>query len=85
MDIINLFEEMIADPNIEVQEFAARAQEIKAYFEHNLISQEEYQELADDLLELRTINKEMLSLDVQKKLTDFANALKTLKFFLTIV
>lgn len=85
MEIITMFEEMIASPNIEIREFATRAQEIKMYFEHHLITQDEYQELVDDLLELKTVNKEMLDLDVQNKLQTYANYLKTAKFFASLI
>jgi hypothetical protein len=76
---------MLADPNIEVQEFATRAQEIKMYWEHGQITQSEYQELVDDLLELKSVNKELLSLDVMKKLDTYAGYLKTANFFIGLL
>lgn len=85
MEFLTTFEEMLASPNVEVQEFATRAQEIKMYFEHNQITVGEYQELAEDLVELRTVNKEMLSLDVQLKLQKYADYLKTAKFFASML
>jgi hypothetical protein len=85
MDIIQLFNEMISDENIEVSSFAIRAQELKQYLDDNQLSQDEYNELVDDFLELKTINKNLLSLDVQKKLVDFANILKEIKFFASLM
>lgn len=85
MDITQLFNEMISDENIEVSSFATRAQELKTYLNNNQLSQAEYNELVDDFLELKSINKELLSLDVQKKLVDFANILKEIKFFASLI
>ena len=85
MELLTTFETMLADPNVEVQEFATRAQEIKMYFEHGQITQEEYQELANDLLELKYVNKQMLSLDVQNKLQKYSNYLKTANFFIGLL
>lgn len=85
MDIKELFETMISDPNIEVKEFARRAQEIEILWQRDKISEAEYKELCADLLELKYINKEMLSLDVQKKLDTFVTYLKNLKFFASLM
>lgn len=85
MEIKELFNNMIADPNIEVQEFAKKTQEIKQYWIDKKISQEEYDELVNDLLELKSVNKQMLSLDVQKKLQEFTDILKNIKFFTSII
>lgn len=85
MDITQLFNEMISDENIEVSSFATRAQELKTYLNNNELSQAEYDELVNDFLELKSINKELLSLDVQKKLVDFANILKEIKFFASLI
>lgn len=85
MDITQLFNEMISDENIEVSSFATRAQELKTYLNNNQLSQAEYNELVDDFLELKSINKNLLSLDVQKKLVDFANILKEIKFFASLM
>lgn len=85
MDIKELFENMVSDPNIEVKEFAKRAQEIEILWQQDKITKDEYQELVTDLLELKYINKEMLSLDVQKKLDTFVTYLKNLKFFASLM
>lgn len=85
MDILNTFETMLADPNIEVQEFAKRAQEIKDAFDKKEITEAEYQELVDDFLELKHLNSELLSLDVQKKLETYSNYLKTANFFIGLL
>lgn len=85
MDIQQLFNEMISDPNIEISSFALRAQEIETLFKEEKISEDEYKELVDDFLELKSVNKELLSLDVQKKLVDFANVLKEIKFFASLI
>ena len=85
MDITQLFNEMISDPNIEVSTFALRAQEIKDLFDKQQISEDEYNELTEDFLELKHINKALLSLDVQKKLIDFAAILKEIKFFASLI
>jgi argininosuccinate lyase len=85
MSIIETFESFLQDPNIEVQELASRAQEIKMYREHGQITEEEYNELVEDLLELRSVNREMMSLDVQLKLNKLTNFLKNVKFFASII
>jgi hypothetical protein len=84
-DIVELFNNMLADPMIEVQEFARRAQELKLQFSNKELSEDEYNELVEDLLNLEYINKEMLSLDVQKKLDTTITVLKNLKFFVTFI
>ena len=85
MELLTTFETMIADPNVSVQEFAQRAQEIKANFDAGNITQEEYTELANDILELKYVNKELLSLEVQKKLDTYAGYLKTTDFFIGLL
>jgi hypothetical protein len=85
MSILETFEMMLADPNIEVKEMAIRAQEIEMYYEHNQLSEDEYKELVEDLLQLKSINKQMLSLDVQKKLDTYSTYLKNIKFFTGLI
>jgi hypothetical protein len=79
------FNLMLVDPNIQVQEFAKRAQEIKGYWTSKQISKSEYDELIEDLYELKTVNKEMLSLDAQRKIKEFCDYLKNVGYFMAML
>lgn len=77
--------DFLISPIPEIKDLAERAVNIQNLYSSNLISESEYTELANDLLELKHINSEMVDLEVTRELWQVVNFLKNLKFFATLV
>jgi len=76
--------DFLISPVSEIKDLAERAVKIETMFNNNEISQEEYKELADDLLELKHINSEMVDLEVMRELWLLVDTLKNIKFFASL-
>jgi len=81
MDINNY----LMSPIPEVKDLAERAVKIETMFNNGEITQDEYQELATDLLELKYINQTMVNLEITRELWQIAEVLKNLKFFASLI
>jgi hypothetical protein len=77
--------DFLMSPIAEVNDIAARAQRIENMYNNREISYSEYAELAEDLLELRHINKEMVNLEAIREMWQVVTVLKNLKFFASLV
>jgi hypothetical protein len=77
--------DFLISPIPEIKDLAERAVNLQNQYSSNLISESEYTELANDLLELKHINSEMVDLEVTRELWQVVNFLKNLKFFATLV
>jgi hypothetical protein len=76
--------DFLMSPVPEIKDLAERAVRIKTAYEQNQLTESEYNELAQDLLELKHVNEEMVSLEVIKELWQVIDVLKNIKFFVTI-
>lgn len=76
--------DFLLSPIIEVKDLVERAVNIEGLYQHNEISFDEYQELANDLLELKHINSDMVSLEVTRELWMVVDSLKNIKFFASL-
>ena len=77
--------DFLMSPVPEIKDLAERAVKLKTAYENKELSESEYQELADDLLELKHINEEMVSLEVIRELWQVIDVLKNLKFFASLI
>lgn len=77
--------DFLMSPIPEVKDLAERALRIQHLYSENKISREEYEELAQDLLELKYVNKVMVSLELQRELWQVVEVLKNIKFFTTLI
>jgi hypothetical protein len=75
----------LMSPIPEIKDLAERAVNIQNLYSSNQITESEYTELANDLLELKHINKEMVDLEVTRELWQIINTLKNIKFFATLI
>ena len=72
-------------PVPEVKDLVERAVKLKALYDNKEISQSEYEELSNDLLELKYINKDMVDLEAIRELWAVVDVLKNLKFFASLI
>lgn len=77
--------DFLYSPVPEVKDLAERAVRLKQLYDNQEITKEEYEELANDLLELKHINQEMVDLEAIRELWQVVNVLKNLKFFATLI
>lgn len=76
--------DFLISPVQEVKDLAERAVRIQSMYENSQITEDEYKELANDLLELKEINEEMVGLEVIRELWLLVNLLKNIKFFASL-
>lgn len=76
--------DFLISPISEIKDLAERAIEIENMFNNGQISSGEYKELANDLLELKDVNKDMIDLELMRELWMFVDTLKNIKFFASL-
>jgi hypothetical protein len=72
-------------PVPEIKDLAERAVRIEQQYKDGKLTFSEYAELANDLLELKTINTDMMGLELTRELWQVVTFLKNLKFFSSLV
>lgn len=77
--------DFLMSPIAEVNDIAARAQRIENLYNSKQITYSEYAELAEDLLELKHINKEMVDLEAIREMWQVVEVLKNVKFFASLM
>lgn len=77
--------DFLYSPIPEVKDLAERAIRIKTLHDNKEISDDEYTELANDLLELKYINHEMTDLEAIREMWAVIAVLKNIKFFATLI
>lgn len=76
--------DFLMSPIAEVKDLAERAQKIEALYTAGELTKAEAAELAGDLLELKHINADMVSIEVQRELWQVVKFLQNLKFFTSL-
>jgi hypothetical protein len=77
--------DFLYSPVPEVKDLAERAVKLKTLYDNKEISQSEYEELSNDLLELKYINTDMVDLEAIRELWQVVDVLKNLKFFASLI
>lgn len=77
--------DFLYSPIPEVKDLAERAIRVKALYDNKELTDSEYKELVDDIMNLKFINQEMTDLEAIRELWVVVNVLKNIKFFATLI
>lgn len=77
--------DLLFSPIPEVQDLAGRAERYRVEYETGKISKTEYLDLLDDLISLKDINEEMISLEATRELWQIVSIIKNIKFATTLI
>lgn len=77
--------DFLVSPIPEIKDLAEKAEKIETSYKNGEISFSEYTELANDVLELKNINTQMIDLEIQRELWRFVQILQQMKFFASLM
>lgn len=77
--------DFLYSPIPEVKDLAERAIRVKALYDNKELTDSEYKELVDDIMNLKFINQKMTDLEAIRELWVVVNVLKNIKFFATLI